>query len=67
MTKLSQPKGYSLIDGHKHGFHPFLSRNDLGNEHFPKVTVDSLNDNYWTKVRRSERWPTVRDMNWRGG
>ena len=65
MKRLSERKGYRLIGGHKHGFNAFFLRNDLGADIFPEVTIDSVHDNLWTKLGQSERWPLVKDRNWR--
>jgi hypothetical protein len=64
MKKISEKKGYRLIGGHKHGFNVFFLRNDIGQDLFPEVSIDSVHDNLYTKISMKERWPYVKDMPW---
>jgi len=64
MKKLSEAKGYRMIGAHRHGFNVFFLRNDLGQEHFPAVSIESIHANPWTQYGQRERWPLVKDMNW---
>ncbi len=63
MTKLSEKKGYRLIGGHKHGFNVLFLRDDIGPDAFPRVSIDEIHDNLWTRIQR-ERWKLVKDMKW---
>jgi hypothetical protein len=48
-TKLSESKGYRLIGSHRHGFNCLFMRNDVGEEFFPAVSVESCHDNPYTQ------------------
>lgn len=63
-TKLSQTKGYRLIGSHRHGFNCFFMRNDVGQDYFPEVSVESCHDNPYTKLAQTTRWPVVKDLDW---
>jgi hypothetical protein len=63
MKKLSERKGYRLIGGHKHGFNVFFMRNDIGQETFPAVEMEDVQNNSWTRFQRG-LWPLVKDMPW---
>lgn len=64
MKKLSSKKGYRLIGGHKHGFNVFFLRNDIAQDIFPEVSIESVHNNLWTQIGQRERWPLVRDRQW---
>lgn len=64
MVKLCKERGYRLIGAHRHGFNVFFLREDEGREFFPEVSVEDVEDNYWTKLGQNTRWPLVKDMNW---
>ena len=64
MTRLAESKGYRLIGGHRHGFNAFFLREELGQDHFPTVSVESVHDNAWTRYGQAVRWPKVRGMGW---
>jgi hypothetical protein len=64
MKKLSTQKGYRLIGAHKHGFNVFFLRNDIAQDFFPEVSVESVHTNLWTQIAQKERWPSVKDKKW---
>ncbi len=55
-VKLCQAKGYRLIGSHRHGFNCFFMRNDVGQNYFPEVSVESCHDNPYTKLAQGFRW-----------
>lgn len=64
MQKLLREKGYRLIGSHRYGFNVFFLRNDVGQDYFPEVSVESVWDNSYSKSRMQKVWPIVKDMNW---
>jgi hypothetical protein len=64
MTKLSQAKGYRLIGTHRYGFNCFFMRNDVGQDYFPEVSVESCHNNPCTKLAQATRWPPVQNLDW---
>ncbi|MDR3792566.1 MAG: hypothetical protein P4L03_04205 [Terracidiphilus sp.] len=65
MKKLSQAKGYRLIGAHRHGFNVFFLRNDIAQAEFPEVSVEQVHDNPFTRQAQAERWPPVKNMDWK--
>jgi|NOAtaT_7_FD_contig_61_1295923_length_3396_multi_3_in_0_out_0_3 hypothetical protein len=63
-VKLCQAKGYRLIGSHRHGFNCFFMRNDVGQNYFPEVSVESCHDNPYTKLAQGFRWEQVKDLDW---
>jgi hypothetical protein len=62
--RISAKKGYRLIGSHRHGFNCFFMRNDIGQNYFPEVSVESCHDNPYTRDAQKYRWPSVRDLDW---
>jgi hypothetical protein len=65
MKKLSEAKGYRLIGAHRHGFNVFFLRNGIAQAEFPEVTIEHVHDNPFTRQAQAERWPPVKDMDWK--
>jgi hypothetical protein len=63
-TKLSQSKGYRLIGSHRYGFNCFFMRNDVGQDYFPEVSVESCHNNPYTQIAQNQRWPIVQNLDW---
>jgi hypothetical protein len=63
-VKLCQSKGYRLIGSHRYGFNCFFMRNDIGQNYFPEVTVESCHDNPYTKLAQNTRWEQVKNLDW---
>ena len=63
-VKLCQAKGYRLIGSHRYGFNCFFMRNDVGQNYFPEVSVESCHDNPYTKLAQGFRWEQVKDLDW---
>ena len=63
-VKLSQAKGYRLIGSHRYGFNCFFMRNDIGQNYFPEVSVESCHDNPYTKLAQRFRWEQVKHLDW---
>lgn len=64
MQKLSGKKGYTMVGSHKHGFNVFFVRNDLLNNLLPTPTIAEIASNEWTRLRRENCWPLVKDHPW---
>jgi len=64
MAKLSQAKGYRLIGCHRYGFNCFFMRNDIGQNYFPEVSVESCHNNTFSKNLQIYQWPVVKDFDW---
>lgn len=64
MTKLLNKKGYRLVGGHQYGFNVFFILNGVGEDYFPEVSVESVYDNSFTKLRIEEAWEEVKDLPW---
>jgi len=64
MTKLLNKKGYRLVGGHQYGFNAFFILNGVGEDYFPEVSVESVYDNSFTKLRIEEAWEEVKDLPW---
>lgn len=64
MLRLCKKRGYRLIGGHRHGFNVFFLREDEGAQFFPEVSIEEVQDNYWTRWSQANRWPKVKDMPW---
>lgn len=63
-NKLLKEKGYRLVGAHRHGFNAIFIRNDVGEEYFPEVSIDSVHDNPCTRNVQSVMWPQVKEMPW---
>ena len=64
MTKLLNKKGYRLVGGHQYGFNVVFIKNGVGAEHFPEVSVESVLDNTYSKMRVEESWNEVKNLPW---
>ena len=64
MTKLLNKKGYRLIGSHRHGFNAIFMLNDVGSDYFPEVSVESVHNNGYTKLRSATAWKEVKDLPW---
>lgn len=64
MTKLLNKKGYRLVGGHQYGFNAFFILNGVGEDYFPEVSVESVCDNPFTKLRVKETWEKVKGLPW---
>jgi hypothetical protein len=64
MNKLCEDKGYRLIGSHRFGFNVMFMRNDVGNGIFPKVQIEKIHDNAWTKYKQDHKWLLVKDYPW---
>lgn len=64
MTKLLNKKGYRLVGGHQYGFNVFFILNGVEEDYFPEVSVESVYDNSFTKLRIEEAWEEVKDLPW---
>jgi hypothetical protein len=64
MKNLLTEKGYRLIGAHKYGFNAIFMLNEIGRDHFPEVSVESVHDNPYTKLRRDKVWHEIKDLAW---
>jgi hypothetical protein len=64
MKKLLNKKGYRLIGAHRYGFNAIFMLNEIGKEYFPEVSIESVHDNSFSKVRRETSWVKVKDLPW---
>ena len=64
MKKLLRSKGYRLIGGHQYGFNAIFMLDEIGNDYFPEVSIQSIHDNPYTKFRRISAWARVKDLPW---
>jgi len=64
MHKLLEKKGYRLIGSHKYGFNAIFMLNEVGEEFFPTVSVESIHDNSYSKFRMESCWTEVKDLPW---
>ncbi|MEO6000724.1 MAG: hypothetical protein ABIN89_28005 [Chitinophagaceae bacterium] len=64
MKKLLDKKGYRLIGSHRFGFNVFFMLNEIGKDYFPEVSVESIHDNSYTKLRTTTAWKEVKDLPW---
>lgn len=64
MQKLCKEKGYRLIGGHRYGFNAIFMRNDVGQDYFPEVSVESVVDNGYSAHARTVRWDKVKNFPW---
>jgi len=64
MTKLLNKKGYRLIGSHRFGFNAIFMLNEIKTEYFPEVSVESVQDNSYTKFRIGTAWKGIKDMPW---
>lgn len=64
MKKLLNTRGYRLVGSHRYGFNAIFMRNDIAIGFFPEVSVESLYDNFYSKVRRETTWQEIKDLPW---
>ncbi|MEJ7644715.1 MAG: hypothetical protein WKF87_08970 [Chryseolinea sp.] len=64
MQKLLNRKGYRLIGSHRHGFNAIFMLNEIGRDYFPEVSIQSVHDNPYTKLRTQTAWKEVKDLPW---
>lgn len=64
MKKLLFKKGYRLVGSHRYGFNAIFMLNEVGQDYFPEVSVESVHDNAYTKFRKESAWKEVIDLPW---
>lgn len=64
MQKLLATRGYRLVGSHRYGFNAIFMHNDVAIDFFPEVSVDSLYDNSYSRVRQETTWPEIKDLPW---
>ena len=64
MVALCAEKGYRLIGAHQYGFNCIFMRNDVGNEYFPEVSIESVHDNPYTKYCQTILWASEKTLPW---
>jgi hypothetical protein len=65
MCKLGREKGYRLVGTHRFGFNAFFIKNGVGEDFFPEVDVHSCVQDPFSQKARKERWPKVKNYNWK--
>jgi hypothetical protein len=64
VKRLLGGKGYRLIGGHRFGFNAIFMRNELGQRYFPEVSVESVHNNAYTRLRSTVDWERVKNLPW---
>jgi hypothetical protein len=63
MKNLLNKKGYRLIGAHKYGFNVLFMLNEVGEEFFPEVSIESILDNEYTTLRM-KAWDRIKGLPW---
>lgn len=64
VKRLLGRKGYRLIGTHRFRFNAIFIREELGERYFPEVSVESVHDNPYTRLRSTVDWGRVKSLPW---